>query len=95
MEISKNVKVLENKINENVRNYSFYVLRILACFLVIVNHTIEGLFKYFPSTTGGLSFTVFYFCKIAVPIFLMISGALLIPKEESLKNYLLKEYLEW
>lgn len=37
MEISKNVKVLENKINENVRNYSFDVLRILACFLVIVN----------------------------------------------------------
>lgn len=90
MEISKNVKVLENKMNENVRNYSFDVLRILACFLVIVNHTIEGLFKYFPSKTGYLSFAVFYFCKIAVPIFLMISGALLIPKEESLKKLFFK-----
>ena len=47
MEISKNVKVLENKMNENVRNYSFDVLRILACFGVIFNHTVvTRTFKY-------------------------------------------------
>lgn len=79
---------MENK----VHNYAFDILRILACFLVIVNHTNSEVFLGMqPSLTWALSLAYFYFSKIAVPIFLMISGALLLRKDYSYKDLLLKK----
>ncbi len=59
-------------------------LRILAIFLVILNH---GAFRI-PTTGHGIlgSWVIFFFnqlIKMAVPIFFMISGALLLARKES------------
>ncbi len=62
-------------------------LRIAACFLVIVNHTNSQIFLgSSPSPTWFCSLTYFFICKIAVPVFLLITGALLLEKEDPPKK---------
>lgn len=63
-------------------------LRIIACFLVIVNHTCEPIFSMQKNTnlTWFISITYFFICKIAVPIFIMISGYLLLGKNDTWKK---------
>lgn len=59
-------------------------LRIIACFLVIVNHTNSRIFKELsPSPTWLCSVAAFLLSKTAVPLFLMIMGALLLGREDS------------
>lgn len=60
-------------------------LRALACFLVIVNHTNSDVFKSVPigGVTWYLSIAWYYLSKIAVPLFVMISGACLLGRKES------------
>lgn len=59
------------------------IIRIIACFCVIVNHTGSGIFlARSPSLTWFASLTLFFISKPAVPLFIMISGALLLPFEE-------------
>lgn len=66
------------------------LLRIISIILVIFNHTgSHGFFLYALSEFSALY--PFYFfcsiaCKVAVPLFWMISGALLIPKKESISE---------
>lgn len=62
------------------------ILRILACLAVIFNHTSERGFFLFATREWGSA--QFYFdllfsigCKFAVPVFLAISGALILEKE--------------
>ena len=64
-------------------------LRILAILLVIFNHTKErGFYRFLTDDPGTFLFWFNLFfsivCKIAVPLFFMISGALLLRKEESI-----------
>lgn len=78
----------KTKINgENIginRTYSYDVLRIFACFMVIVNHTNSPIFmNYFPQMSGQLSLVLFFISKTAVPIFFMLSGALLLGKQDT------------
>ena len=72
------------------------VIRVIAIILVIFNHTGTDGYKYFTlffdqKTMAATSWIYFplllisIFCKIAVPLFFMISGALLLGKDE---NYL-------
>mgnify|MGYP003286090789 CR=1 FL=1 len=76
---------------QRVHNYAYDILRILACFLVIVNHTNSEVFLGMDiSLTWSLSLAYFYLSKIAVPIFLMISGALLLRKDYSYRELLHK-----
>lgn len=83
-----------NPNNTSARVYFYDFLRILACFLVIVNHTIGSVFiKHFPSPSSYLSLIYFFTCKIAVPIFLMLTGALLLNRQESLKTLFTKRIL--
>ncbi len=59
-------------------------MRILAIVFVMFNHT-EG-FLYFTNCQGVKGFLyacVSIFCKFAVPLFYMLSGALLLGKEEN------------
>ena len=65
------------------------LLRILACFLVIVNHTNSKVFlNAQPSLGWFVSLTYFFFSKIAVPLFVMISGYLLLDREDTyVKNF--------
>lgn len=67
------------------------LLRIIACLMVIFNHTNERGFYRFPADDLGsasffLDMTMSIICKAGVPLFFMISGALLIDKEESWKS---------
>lgn len=61
------------------------LLRILACFLVLVNHT-AGMFflERSPEETAWFLSVIYFFCaKPAVPIFFMISGYLLLGRQDS------------
>jgi len=65
------------------------VMRIIAAFLVIVNHTNSDVFlgKCEPlSFTWFFSLTYFFVSKIAVPVFFMIMGGLLLQKVDTPKR---------
>lgn len=58
-------------------------LRIVACYFVIVNHTNSPIFQANPTTvTGTISLAYFFACKVAVPIFLFIMGAVLLGRQD-------------
>lgn len=63
-------------------------LRIIAIMLVIFNHTGEKGFLLYTIARDSVLYEFYLFssiaCKVAVPLFWMISGALLINKEESI-----------
>ena len=62
-------------------------MRIVASFLVIVNHTIGPIHRERgPSITWFVGILAFFICKIAVPLFLMISGAVLLEKQDTPKR---------
>ena len=60
-------------------------LRILAAFLVIVNHTNSYVFKALTPADSQWHWSIlwYYVSKTAVPIFIMISGACLLGKRDS------------
>ncbi len=64
-------------------------IRILAVCLVVLNHT-DVYFLYFSETSNPLTYVVSLFCsvlcRINVPLFFMVSGALLLKKRESIRE---------
>ena len=65
------------------------VAKIVAIFLVLVNHTNSEIFlSYSPSVTWFSSLTYFYISRIAVPVFLMATGALLLGRVEGYRRHL-------
>lgn len=66
------------------------VLRILAAFLVIVNHTNSDVFQSVTPENGTwwLSIAWYALCKVAVPVFVMVSGAVLLGREDSYRKCL-------
>ncbi len=70
-------------VNSNKRVVYIDVLRCLACFFVIVNHTVSTEISYHDFGCSWIILvTWFFLSKTAVPIFVMITGALLLQKEE-------------
>lgn len=65
-------------------------LRIVAAFLVIVNHTNSDVFQASQpgQLTWHLSILWYYLSKIAVPLFVMISGAVLLERQDSYRKVL-------
>ena len=60
------------------------VLRCIACFFVIVNHTVSTEITYHTFGASWLFLIAYFFlCKTAVPIFIMITGVLLLSKNET------------
>ncbi len=61
------------------------VLRVMAAFLVIVNHTNSDVFQSVTPANGTwwLSIAWYALCKLAVPVFVMVSGAVLLGHEDS------------
>lgn len=54
-------------------------LRILSSFLVIVNHSNSDVFQTrVPGPVWFASLTYFYVCRIAVPVFVIIAGYLML-----------------
>ena len=66
------------------------LLRIVACFLVIVNHTNSSIFlgSSPDHIRWYISLAYFFLCKIAVPVFFMISGYLMLSKMDTWKKTL-------
>lgn len=83
--------MIQEKIPEKKEKISYLeLLRTIACFLVIINHTISGVFQ--PRTpqirTWWAAIICFFISKTAVPLFVMISGALLLGKVEKKEKHL-------
>jgi len=73
---------------KNNRIVYIELLRIVASFMVIVNHTISNLFlEWELSGTWFLSIVYFYLSKPAVPLFLMITGYNLLHRKDSYGKY--------
>lgn len=74
-------------------------VKIIAIFLVLLNHT--GTRGFFIASQKQESvFYPFYLCnaviiKVAVPWFFMASGALLLTKEETIKDVLTKRFIKF
>lgn len=67
-------------------------LRVVGCFLVIFNHN-PGYFAYQESSSAGLTFFYMFFTMIAkvnVPIFFMLTGALLLPRDTTYRELFTK-----
>lgn len=85
--------------NSTNRKAHVDVIKILAILLVIFNHTgNDGFLAY--QRQGNLFFQIvqmFFtsFCKIAVPLYFMCSGALLLGKEESIQKLWKKRILKF
>lgn len=81
----------------STKDLYYEILRIIAICCVIFNHTgNNGFFLFTVSDSPieyALSLLLAILCKMGVPIFFMISGALLIPKEEDLKTLFTKRIL--
>ena len=83
----------ENEINAKVKQKSLVIeiLRIIACFLVIICHTNSWSFDKNVINTGWFcGVAIYLISKTAVPIFFMISGALYLRKDYSYKEMLVK-----
>lgn len=64
------------------------ILRIIACLMVIINHT-HGIILENSTSTNSIFYCIgFSICKIGVPIFLMITGVLLLDKNYDYKKIL-------
>lgn len=84
-------KEIENRKRNRV---DIELMRIIAAFFVIFNHD-EGFWLFAQYSVGSKRFYVYLFmslfCKFAVPLYLMISGALLFSREpEGIKNVYIK-----
>ena len=74
------------------KSYKIYLemIRVLACYMVIFNHTEDnGFWLYMFQDSHKPIYWIYHFIsvfvKANVPLFLMVSGAVLLKKEESLK----------
>lgn len=82
----------------NNRKIHLEILRILAIIFVLFHHSGWRGFVLFMSRDGFVSavyLLMSILCETAVPIFFMISGALLLKKDESIKEVLLKRVLRF
>ena len=90
-----NKKIEYNKPN-NKKVY-LEILRIICIFFVMFNHTVpNGYLAFIGEKNVFLYYFYMFFsilCKVAVPIFFMISGALLLGKDEPLKVLFMKRIL--
>lgn len=80
------------------RRYYIDILRILACFMVVFNHFDLGFYAFHNKQQGTVSYWLLLafsvFCKFAVPLFFMISGALLLKKDEPISVLYKKRILK-
>lgn len=78
------------------RNWSLDMLRIISAFFVLFNH--NDAFNLYKDCANlyeyALWITLSIGCKIATPIFFMISGILLLEKEESFSCYFKKRLVK-
>ena len=68
------------EVSMSKRFYWLDILKIIACFFVLTNHTVGYLLQYAGiNYQTGLVYCIFFsMCKVGVPIFIMVSGYLLL-----------------
>ena len=85
--------------NERGKLYYVELLRVIAIFFVVFNHTRNLGYSIYTESDGGFSYwaslSVSILCKIAVPIFFLISGGVLLGKQETLKELFSKRILRY
>lgn len=73
------------------------LVRIIAIFFVIYVHTGTDAAEHYriaeTSASYGLSLVLYAFAQVSVPLFFLVTGAVLLQKEESLKDVLLHRAL--
>ena len=67
------------------RKYALDLLKIVACMAVIGQHNVS-LDPSLPLKLWGENFFIYYLCRFAVPIFVMISGILLLDPKHPLSH---------
>ena len=79
------------------RNYSLDLLRVIACYLVIQQHASE--FYYIGEggtvVTGDNTFwigIITTLCRSSVPLFVMLSGFLLLPMQDKISTFFRKRF---
>lgn len=81
------------------KRISIEILRIIAICMIIFNHTGENGFEMFRTAYGTplwyLVILLDIISKAGVPLFFMISGVLLLDKEETLKELFIKRMLRY
>ena len=80
------------------KRLDFELLRLIAIFGVVFNHTqLRGWELYTISARGSFNYTMSLLmgivCKVAVPLFFLVSGGLLLHKEEPIRTVLKKRVL--
>lgn len=74
-------------------------IRFIAIPLVIFNHTNDWGFTRFAIAEGGINYILWLFasiaCKVNVPLFFMVSGAVLLGKDEPYRRVLSKRVLRF
>lgn len=92
------IEKVQTKTNPKKKIY-LELLRIIAIILVLYNHTDLKGFWIFSVTENQILSNIYMFLacvtNINVPLFFMISGALLINKEESYKDLFIKRILKY
>lgn len=82
-------------------NHKVYIdfLKIIAIYMVLFNHTGTSGFVFFTVARTSTLYPFYLFnailIKIAVPLFFMASGALLLGKEESYRDLLKKRFFKY
>ena len=91
-------RVLNHKKMNDIVDKEIYIeiLRILAVLFVIFNHT-DGYYLYYSNTdnpvTWWFSFLGSVLCRVNVPLFIMITGTLLLGKKEKMQILFKKRIL--
>lgn len=74
-------------------------LKIIAIYMVLFNHTKVDGFLFFTVARTSKLYALYMFhavlIKVAVPLFFMASGALLLGKEESYRDLIIKRFLKY
>ena len=92
------MQTLENEKLSHEHNYNFDLIRILGALLVIANHCLDSLRRVFQMGNNALKvdMSLYVICRLAVPLFLMLSGYLLLPRtydKQACKKFYLNNLL--
>ena len=94
-ELGANTSANETKVKKKKRIFYFDQIRAFAIVLVVMIHVCNTFMNAHAVGSAGWSIPALTksFCVIAVPLFLMISGALLLNRAYDLKDYLSRRFV--
>lgn len=92
-------RILKEYIDMKSRKIYIDFIKIIAIYMVLFTHTGERGFFAFSCRLDSVYYPLYLFIticiRVAVPLFFMASGALLLTKEESIKEILVKRFVKY